>query len=55
MRTTIYWKPDLVTDKDGNTTFSFFNADGAGSYRVVVEGIDSKGAIGRQVYRYTVK
>ena len=55
LRTTIYWKPDLVTDKDGNTTFSFFNADGAGSYRVVVEGIDSKGAIGRQVYRYAVK
>jgi hypothetical protein len=55
LRTTIYWNPNLITDKNGQTSFSFFNADGTGNYRVVVEGIDATGKIGRQVYRYTVK
>jgi len=55
LRSTIFWKPELVTDKDGNAAFEFYNADGTGSYRIVVEGIDDKGNIGRQVYRYKVE
>ena len=54
-RTTIFWKPDAATDANGNVLFNYFNADGAGSYRVEVEGIDSKGNLGRQVYRYKVQ
>ena len=54
LRSTIYWKPELTTDKDGNASFDFYNADGTGYYRVVIEGIDEKGNIGRQVYRYKV-
>ena len=54
-RSTIYWKPDLITDKDGKAMFSFFNSDNKGTYRVVVEGIDTDGNIGRQVYKYTVQ
>ncbi|HTE02356.1 MAG TPA: hypothetical protein VK668_23865 [Mucilaginibacter sp.] len=55
LRTTIYWKPEIVTDKDGNASFEYYNADGTGTYRVVIEGIDDKGDIGRQVYRYKVE
>jgi len=55
MRTTICWKPVLITDKDGNASFDFYNADGIGNYRVVVEGIDKNGNLGRQVYHYTVQ
>jgi hypothetical protein len=55
LRSTICWKPELVTDKDGNASFEYYNADGTGSYRIVVEGIDDKGNIGRQVYRYKVE
>jgi hypothetical protein len=55
LRSTILWKPELVTGKDGNASFEFYNADGTGSYRIVVEGIDDKGNIGRQVYRYKVE
>ncbi|HTK20714.1 MAG TPA: TonB-dependent receptor plug domain-containing protein [Mucilaginibacter sp.] len=55
LRSTIYWQPELVTDKDGNASFEYYNADGKGTYRVVVEGIDEKGHIGRQVYRYKVE
>ncbi len=54
-RSTIYWAPEVVTDKDGNASLEFYNADGQGSYRVVVEGVDEKGNIGRKVYRYKVE
>jgi TonB-dependent SusC/RagA subfamily outer membrane receptor len=55
LRSTIYWNPELATDKDGNASFDYYNADSKGSYRMVVEGIDEKGNIGRQVYRYKVE
>jgi hypothetical protein len=55
LRTTIFWNPDLITDRQGNTSFSYFNADTKGTYRVVVEGIDGNGNLGRQVYRYKVE
>lgn len=54
LRTTVYWNPYLKTDADGKTSFSFFNADGPGTYKVIVEGINAAGELGRQVYRYTV-
>ncbi|WP_199120582.1 carboxypeptidase regulatory-like domain-containing protein [Pedobacter sp. ASV28] len=55
LRTTIYWNPKLITDEKGNVSFEFYNADGKGSYKAVVEGIDKNGNIGRTVLRYTVK
>ncbi|RYD80341.1 MAG: carboxypeptidase regulatory-like domain-containing protein [Sphingobacteriales bacterium] len=56
LRTTVYWNPKLVTDKaTGLTSFDFYNADGKGQYKVVVEGIDANGNIGRSIFRYTVK
>ncbi len=55
LRTTIYWNPNLITGKDGKASFSFFNADSKGTYRVVIEGINDAGNLGRQVYRYKVE
>jgi hypothetical protein len=55
LRTTIYWSPNIITDKNGNATFDFFNADGRGTYRAVIEGIDNDGNIGRGVLRYNVR
>jgi hypothetical protein len=56
LRTTIYWNPKVTTDKvNGTASFDFFNADGRGTYRATIEGIDSDGNLGRQVIRYTVK
>ncbi len=54
LRTTIHWNPYLKTDTNGKTAFNFFNADGPGNYKVIVEGINAEGELGRQVYRYTV-
>ena len=55
LRSTIFWNPLILTDKDGNASFEFFNSDNKGTYRVVIEGIDYRGGgIGRQVYSYKV-
>jgi len=55
LRTTIFWDPMITTDKNGNASVEFFNADGRGSYRAIIEGMDNEGNIGRYLYRYTVK
>lgn len=55
LRSTIFWAPELATNKDGYANFEFYNSDERGTYRVVIEGIDSNGNIGRQVYRYKVE
>jgi len=55
LRSTIYWQPEVLTDKDGAASVEFYNADGTGNYRVVIEGIDEKGNIGRRVYRFKVE
>jgi hypothetical protein len=55
LRSTIYWNPYLKTDVNGKTVFNYFNADGPGNYKVIVEGINAAGELGRQVYRYSVE
>ncbi|NNU33179.1 hypothetical protein HK413_01510 [Mucilaginibacter sp. S1162] len=55
LRTTIFWDPYLNTDVTGKATLNFFNADGPGTYRVVVEGLNAAGELGRYVYRYKVE
>jgi len=53
-RSTIYWSPALVTDQSGTTRFDYFNAARPGTYRVVVEGLNNEGQLGRTVFRYQV-
>jgi hypothetical protein len=54
LRTTVYWNPRLQTDESGKTSFDFYNADGPGAYKIIVEGINADGELGRRVLRYTV-
>lgn len=54
-RSTIYWNPTVVTDNAGNASIEFFNADGTGTYKATIEGIDKDGNIGRYVYHYKVQ
>ncbi|ATP55807.1 TonB-dependent receptor [Pedobacter ginsengisoli] len=54
LRTTIYWNPSIIVQKEGKTEISFFNSDQTGNYRVVLEGISSDGQIGRLSYKYSV-
>lgn len=55
LRTTIYWAPQVISDQNGKSSFSFFNSDEPGVYRVVVEGMDILGHLSRTVYTYEVK
>ncbi|WP_270089670.1 carboxypeptidase-like regulatory domain-containing protein [Sphingobacterium sp. SYP-B4668] len=55
LRTTIYWNPNVAITETGELALDFYNADGNGKYKVVVEGMDQTGNIGRQVLEYQVK
>jgi hypothetical protein len=55
LRSTVYWNPNVNTDKTGSATLEYFSPDSQGTYRVTVEGFDKDGNLGRAVYRYTVK
>lgn len=54
LRSTIFWKPDGMTDKDGKASFSFLNGLNKSTYRVIIEGFDSEGKLGYQVFKYHV-
>ncbi|HVW14666.1 MAG TPA: hypothetical protein VHB54_12600, partial [Mucilaginibacter sp.] len=54
-RSTIYWNANVTTDKNGAASFEFFNSDGIGTYKAIIEGIDKDGNLGRYVYRYVVQ
>lgn len=54
-RTTIYWNPIVLTDKDGKGSFEYFNSDDKGPYKVVLEGFDASGNIARSVYEYKLQ
>jgi hypothetical protein len=43
LRATIFWQPNVITDKDGNAVISFFNADHTTDIDICLEGISSSG------------
>jgi len=55
LRTTIYWNANINTNDSGNATINFFNAGSAGTYKVIIEGMDAFGNLGRKTYNYVVK
>lgn len=55
LRSTIHWAPNVVTNEKGEADLSYFNADGAGTYKVTLEGMDLKGNLARRAYTYVVK
>lgn len=55
LRTTVYWNPNLLSDNAGKASFDYFNTDKAGTYRIVIEGVDKSGNLARNVYTYQVQ
>jgi TonB-dependent SusC/RagA subfamily outer membrane receptor len=55
LRSTIHWLPEITTDKDGNASFDFYNADSIGQYQVIIEGITNDGNAGAAKFAYEVK
>jgi hypothetical protein len=45
-RNTLYWNPDLHTDKDGKASIEFYSSDESAQYTITVEGITPDGKTG---------
>lgn len=45
LRTTIYWKPDLMINEEGESKVEFYSADAETSYSVVIEGVTNEGKL----------
>jgi hypothetical protein len=48
LRSTIFWEPDIITDKEGKAKISFFSADKPGSYSLILQGTNLNGYVGYQ-------
>jgi len=55
LRTTIFWKPNVVISEEGKVTFEFYTSDFRTTYSVVIEGITSDGRIVREVGKIRVE
>jgi len=45
LRTTIYWKPNVITDDEGNAKLDFYTADDPAAYSVIIEGVSDDGKL----------
>lgn len=51
LRSTIYWNPDIITDKKGEAEVSFYTSESKSSYLIVLQGTDLTGRFG-VLYQY---
>ena len=54
-RTTVYWRPNVKTDKTGKAYIEFYQSDINDDFEIVIEGISEKGEVGSFSSSYTVK
>lgn len=55
LRTTIYWKPLIKPDDDGNAIIDYYNGDVRGTYTITIEGITEFGETGSASFNYQVQ
>ncbi|WP_207423809.1 hypothetical protein [Desertivirga brevis] len=53
-RTTLFWKADNETSKEGFSTINFFTSDLPGKYYVVVQALSKDGHAGSQIAEFNV-
>ncbi len=54
-RTTIFWKPDITTDDNGNATIEWYNADNTGGCNIIIEGLSVDGKLAHASSLYKMK
>lgn len=54
VRSTIFWQPNIVTDKQGSVITSFYSADKPSTYTVIVQGSDMNGNVGYRMKKIVV-
>lgn len=55
LRLPLYWKPQLITDTNGESTLNFYHSDSIGDFRIIIEAISKSGEIGYTTLDYTVR
>jgi len=53
LRTTIYWKPDVITSDTGEAEIEFYSADATSTYYIIIEGVSENGEL--IYYKDTIK
>ena len=53
-RTTLYWTPNVITDKAGSATVRFYTGDKNGTYTFIMQGSDMDGNLGALRGKITV-
>ncbi|AZQ59970.1 hypothetical protein EJ994_14615 [Maribacter sp. MJ134] len=53
-RTLLYWKPDILTNSNGEAKTTFFNGDISGKMMLIVEGFTSSGHLGYSELSYEI-
>jgi len=53
-RNNLYWKPDIITDKNGNATVEFFTSDINTYFEGIIEGVGSGGLLGKKEFSFFV-
>jgi len=54
LRTTIFWKPDILINEKGEAAFDFYTSDFSTTYSIVIEGLTTDGRIVRAVEKVKV-
>lgn len=54
-RNTLFWKPDVITDKNGEATVRFYCSDINTRFTGVIEGVDNSGLLGWKAFEFLVR
>ncbi|WP_428654351.1 hypothetical protein [Runella sp.] len=54
-RNLLYWSPQVITDEQGKKSVSFYSSDQAGTYKVVLQGMNKTGLAGSKTFTFEVK
>ncbi|WP_091370339.1 carboxypeptidase-like regulatory domain-containing protein [Mucilaginibacter mallensis] len=54
LRSTIYWEPNIVTNKAGEAKTVFYAADPLTTYTIVLQGADLNGKVGYTTHQITI-
>lgn len=46
MRATVYWNPEVITDRNGKAVLSFYTTENKSNYMVIVQGTNLAGGLG---------
>jgi hypothetical protein len=54
LRSTIHWEPNIITNKSGEATVSFYAADRPATYKLILQGTNLKGSVGSTTQTITI-